>query len=61
MSSLTFYTISALRTYGYGYVISIEHHDSFMSVAEGLNQAVRNLKRVNIEENAGDMWLVTGF
>ncbi|MBP1969347.1 sugar phosphate isomerase/epimerase [Virgibacillus natechei] len=50
--------ISALRTYGYDYVVSIEHEDPIMSVDEGFNQAVRNLKRVNIAESAGDMWWV---
>ncbi|GAB3058914.1 sugar phosphate isomerase/epimerase family protein [Virgibacillus ainsalahensis] len=50
--------ISALRTYGYDYVVSIEHEDPIMSVEEGFQQAVRNLKRVNIAESAGDMWWV---
>ncbi|MFD1362081.1 sugar phosphate isomerase/epimerase family protein [Lentibacillus salinarum] len=50
--------ISALRTYGYDNVVSIEHEDPIMSVDEGFNQAVRNLKWVNIAESAGDMWWV---
>lgn len=48
--------VSALRTYGYDYVISIEHEDPIMSVEEGFSQAVRNLKRVNIEEPPSEIW-----
>ncbi|MCP3031520.1 sugar phosphate isomerase/epimerase [Halobacillus sp. A1] len=48
--------VSALRTYGYDYVISIEHEDPIMSISEGFNQAVKNLKAVNIEEPPADMW-----
>ncbi|WP_088052371.1 sugar phosphate isomerase/epimerase family protein [Virgibacillus dakarensis] len=48
--------VSALRTYGYDYVISIEHEDPIMSIDEGFRQAVRNLKAVNMEEKPADMW-----
>ncbi|MFG6120032.1 sugar phosphate isomerase/epimerase family protein [Thalassobacillus sp. B23F22_16] len=48
--------VSALRTYGYDHVISIEHEDPIMSINEGFNQAVKNLKAVNIEEPPADMW-----
>ncbi|GAA4066454.1 sugar phosphate isomerase/epimerase [Amphibacillus indicireducens] len=48
--------ISALRTYGYDYVISIEHEDPIMSVEEGFKKAVQNLKSINISEEAADMW-----
>jgi len=48
--------ISALRTYGYDYVVSIEHEDPIMSIEEGFSQAVKNLKAVNITEPAADMW-----
>ncbi|MCF3945003.1 sugar phosphate isomerase/epimerase family protein [Oceanobacillus alkalisoli] len=48
--------VSALRTYGYDYVISIEHEDPIMSIDEGFRAAVRNLKAVNMEEAPADMW-----
>lgn len=48
--------VSALRTYGYDYVVSIEHEDPIMSIDEGFSKAVRNLKTINIEEAPADMW-----
>lgn len=48
--------ISALRTYGYDYVISIEHEDPLMSIDEGFNQAVKNLKQINIQEAPAEIW-----
>lgn len=48
--------ISALRTYGYDYVVSIEHEDPLMSIDEGFSRAVTNLKSVIIEEDVGEMW-----
>lgn len=48
--------VSILRTYGYDHVISIEHEDPIMSIDEGFNQAVKNLKSVFIEEAPSDMW-----
>ena len=43
---------SALRAVGYDDTISIEHEDSYMSVEEGLEKAVENLKRVVLFEPA---------
>ncbi|MBD1380735.1 sugar phosphate isomerase/epimerase family protein [Metabacillus arenae] len=48
--------MSALRTYGYDYVVSIEHEDPIMSIDEGFNRAVSNLKSVLIEQQPSDMW-----
>lgn len=48
--------VSALRSYGYDHVISIEHEDPLMSIDEGFAQAVKNLKQVNIEEPPPEMW-----
>lgn len=48
--------MSALRTIGYDYVVSIEHEDSLMSVNEGLTKAVSFLKEVMIFEENGEMW-----
>ncbi|WP_042146698.1 sugar phosphate isomerase/epimerase [Paucisalibacillus sp. EB02] len=48
--------ISALRLYGYDYVVSIEHEDGLMSIDEGLTKAVENLQPVMVKESVGDMW-----
>lgn len=48
--------MSALRTYNYDYVVSIEHEDGMMSVDEGFARAVKNLDAVLIREDAGEMW-----
>lgn len=48
--------ISALRTYGYDYVVSIEHEDPLMSIEEGFRTAVRNLKPLIIKEQPAEMW-----
>jgi sugar phosphate isomerase/epimerase len=48
--------MSALRMYGYDYVVSIEHEDPLMSIDEGLNRAVKNLQSVLIKETPQDMW-----
>ncbi|MGV3487565.1 MAG: sugar phosphate isomerase/epimerase family protein [Tuberibacillus sp.] len=48
--------ISALRTYGYDDVVSIEHEDPLMSIDEGFDRAVSNLKPLIIKEKAGEMW-----
>lgn len=37
---------STLRAVGYDGIVSIEHEDSYMSVEEGLDKAVANLKQV---------------
>lgn len=50
--------MSALRTYGYDDVVSIEHEDPLMSVDEGFSRAVTNLKSVLINEQPADMWWV---
>ncbi|WP_159723706.1 sugar phosphate isomerase/epimerase family protein [Enterococcus sp. CSURQ0835] len=48
--------ISALRTYGYDHVLSIEHEDPLMSIDEGLSRAVKNLSSVMIKERPASMW-----
>jgi sugar phosphate isomerase/epimerase len=48
--------ISALRTVGYDYAISIEHEDSLMSQNEGLTKAVSFLKEVLVTESTGEAW-----
>ena len=50
--------MSALRTYGYDYVVSIEHEDPLMSVDEGFSRAVTNLKTVLIKDQPAEMWWV---
>lgn len=50
--------ISALRTYDYDYVVSIEHEDPIMSMEEGLQKAIRNLNSVMIEEAPVDIWWI---
>lgn len=37
---------SVMRSVGYDEIVSIEHEDSYMSVEEGLDKAVTNLKQV---------------
>lgn len=48
--------ISALRIYGYDYVLSIEHEDPIMSIEEGLERAITNLKSIMIKDKPVDMW-----
>ncbi|WP_347862110.1 sugar phosphate isomerase/epimerase [Salimicrobium sp. PL1-032A] len=48
--------ISALRTFGYDHAVSIEHEDPIMSIEEGFERAVHNLRNVLIEEPPADMW-----
>jgi sugar phosphate isomerase/epimerase len=50
--------LSALRQYGYDYVVSIEHEDPFMSIDEGFTKAVKNLQQIIIREPLADMWWV---
>ena len=50
--------MSALRTYGYDYVVSIEHEDPLMSIEEGFQRAVKNLNSVLIHESPTDLWWV---
>ncbi len=48
--------VSALKTYGYDYILSIEHEDALMSREEGFNKAVTNLKSVIINDSLDKMW-----
>lgn len=48
--------IAALRIYGYDYVLSIEHEDPIMSIDEGLNRAITNLKSIMIKDQPNEMW-----
>ena len=48
--------LSALRTVGYDYVLSIEHEDSLLSLDEGLAKAVDLLKRLIPREPPAEMW-----
>ncbi|TVT28191.1 sugar phosphate isomerase/epimerase [Salinicoccus cyprini] len=48
--------MSALRTYDYDYVVSIEHEDGLMSIEEGFQTAVKTLQNVIIREKPTDMW-----
>lgn len=48
--------ISALRTYNYDYVISIEHEDPLLSINEGFSRAVNNLQNIIIEEESPEIW-----
>jgi len=48
--------VSALRLAGYDHVLSIEHEDSLMSGAEGLQKAVAFLKGVVIKEPRGNAY-----
>ncbi|MGA9289870.1 MAG: sugar phosphate isomerase/epimerase [Anaerobacillus sp.] len=48
--------MSALRTYGYDHVVSIEHEDPLMSIDEGFQTAVKNLQSVLIVEQPTEMW-----
>jgi sugar phosphate isomerase/epimerase len=48
--------MSALRTVGYDYVMSIEHEDALLSIDEGLTKAVSLLNRLMFREKPGEMW-----
>jgi len=48
--------VSALRTVGYDYVISIEHEDALMSNEEGFAKALSLLKEAVILEPPGEMY-----
>ena len=47
---------STLRTFGYDYVLSIEHEDGLMNSMEGLRKALSVLKESVIFEDAGKMF-----
>jgi len=48
--------MSALRTVGYDYVVSIEHEDMLMSSDEGLAKGIAALKEVALFQPVGAMW-----
>lgn len=48
--------LSALRTIGYDFVISIEHEDALMSCEEGLSKSIQTLKDAVMTESAGEMY-----
>lgn len=48
--------VSALRTVGYDFVLSIEHEDPLASTEEGLNKAVQFLKQIIFSEPPGEMF-----
>jgi sugar phosphate isomerase/epimerase len=48
--------MSAFRTIGYDYVVSIEHEDAMMSFDEGLGKAVALLKEACMLEPAGEVF-----
>ena len=48
--------MSALRTVGYDYVLSIEHEDGLMSIDEGLAKAVAFLEPLIMREAPAEMW-----
>jgi sugar phosphate isomerase/epimerase len=48
--------VSALRTTGYDYVLSIEHEDMLASRDEGLRKAAELLHRVLLRDKPTDMW-----
>lgn len=50
--------ISALRTVGYDYVISIEHEDALMSTEEGLSKGMQTLQAALISQPATQMYWV---
>ncbi|WP_407569334.1 sugar phosphate isomerase/epimerase family protein [Deinococcus altitudinis] len=48
--------VSALRTVGYDFVMSIEHEDGLASRQEGLKKAVQTLKNVLLQETPDTAW-----
>ena len=48
--------MSTLRTYGYDFVVSIEHEDALMSIDEGFERAVANLQEVLIKDPMPNAW-----
>jgi sugar phosphate isomerase/epimerase len=48
--------VSALRTVGYDFVLSIEHEDGLMSPMEGLRKAMDVLRQAVVSEPAGKMF-----
>ena len=50
--------VSALRTVGYDYVLSIEHEDAMASVNEGFSKAVAFLRESVLSETPAQAWWV---
>ena len=50
--------VSALRTVGYDYVLSIEHEDALASVNEGFGKAVALLRETVLSEMPAQAWWV---
>jgi sugar phosphate isomerase/epimerase len=50
--------VSALRMFGYDFVLSIEHEDSLLSPGEGLTKAANFLNGIVIREQPGTAWWV---
>lgn len=48
--------MSAMRAVNYDYVLSIEHEDAILSVAEGLTKAIGFLKGLMFKEQPSAMW-----
>jgi len=48
--------VSALRTVGYDYVLSIEHEDALASTDEGLSKAIGLLSQILLRDRPSDMW-----
>ncbi len=50
--------VSALRTFGYDYVLSIEHEDALASINEGFAKAVAFLREIVLSETPAQAWWV---
>jgi len=50
--------VSALRTVGYDYVLSIEHEDALASIGEGFSKAVATLRESVLAETPAQPWWV---
>ncbi len=50
--------VSALRTVGYDYVLSIEHEDAMASINEGFSKAVAFLRETVLSEQPTQAWWV---
>ncbi len=48
--------VSALRTVGYDYVMSIEHEDALASSDEGLAKSIEFLKEIVLREQPAEIW-----
>jgi sugar phosphate isomerase/epimerase len=52
--------MSALRTVGYDYVVSIEHEDGLLGIDEGMTKAVQFLNGILFKDAQTEMWWVDG-